>query len=943
MEFCLLGPLVVRRGGVVVPVPRGKQRAVLAALLLNAGRVVSVDDLAETLWGANPPVSARVSVQNHVKRLRQVLGDVGHAVIGTQQGGYVINEDVGRLDVSRFETLTSAAQAAARRGLWDIAAQQARAALALWRGEPLTGVESELLALREVSRLAEMRLQTEMTRIEADLQLGGHASVIGELQRLAAAHPLRERLHAMLMLACYRDGRRGEALAVYQRARRILIDEVGTEPGAELRKMHAGILTADAALAAPDSAPDPVPGPELAVPHQLPAAVRHFCGREGELTALTGLLDEAGPAGGAGAVVIGGTAGVGKTALALHWAHQNAGRFPNGQLYVNLRGFDPSGAPMMPAQVLREFLSALGVQPNQIPVDTGAQAGLYRSMLAGRRMLILLDNARDADQVRPLLPGNPACMVIVTSRRPLTGLVAAEGAHLISLDVLTRREARDLLARHLGTSRLVADSPAVDELIRLCAQLPLALTIAAARAAAHPRFPLAALTADLRGTHGQLDTLDTGDATTSVRVVFSWSQRSLTVPGARMFRLLGLHPGPDVSATAAASLAGMASAQARGALAELVTTSLIAEQAPGRFAFHDLLRAYAAELAGGMEHEQERQDAIRRVLDYYLHTAHAAVVMLYPTRGELALCPPHAGAQPDSFPGYRQAWAWLDAEYPVLIGVIAVAFDAGFDAHAWQLPWMLAEFQDRRGRRQDWAACQRTALAAATRLADPQAQGRAHRDLGYAYARLGAFCDADTHLRHAFDLYRRLGDHAGLARAHYARARLFEFQDDQERALGEAQRALRSYQTAGHLGGQARMLNAVGWYLAQQGHYERAVSHCQQAITLLRDLGDRAGEADAWDSLGFAHHHLGHHTEAVACYTRAMDPYRDLGDRGSQAAALTRIGDTYDAAGNHSAARGAWRQALTIFNELRDPAADQLRSRLGQQPVGPAPAIAQTG
>ena len=417
-EFCLLGPLLVRRGGVSLPVMPGKQRAVLAVLLLSADRVVSFDELTEALWGAAPPPSARVAVQNYVMKLRKALGD--GARIRTQPHGYEIVVADGELDVSRFEAHLAAARAAARDGSWEAASGQVRAGLTLWRGEPLADVESDLLAARDIPRLAELRLQALELGLEGDLRLGRHAEVITELRQLAAADPLRERLHGLLMLALYRDGRQAEALAAYARARQVLVDELGAEPGAGLRELQRQILAGDPALdlpvrdppardpvaRAPDAAGSSAPPPGPPVPRQLPSAVSGFTGRAAELAALARILDEA-SAESPGTVVIsaiGGTAGVGKTALALHWAHRVAARFPDGQLYVNLRGFDPSGVPMAAAEALRGFLDALGVPPDRIPAQPEARAGLYRSLLANRGMLIVLDNARDERQVRPLLP-----------------------------------------------------------------------------------------------------------------------------------------------------------------------------------------------------------------------------------------------------------------------------------------------------------------------------------------------------------------------------------------------------------------------------------------------------------------------------------------------------------------------------------------------------------
>jgi tetratricopeptide (TPR) repeat protein len=494
-----------------------------------------------------------------------------------------------------------------------------------------------------------------------------------------------------------------------------------------------------------------------------------------------------------------------------------------------------------------------------------------------------------------------------------------------------------MLANRLGADQIAADPEAADELIRVCAGLPLALAIAAAHVATRPGLSLAAVTGELLSAHGLLNTLNAGDAPTNIRTVFSWSCQRLTRPAARMFRLLGVHPGPDISVCAAASLAGVPRDEARTALAELSRASLIIEHVPGRFAFHDLLHAYAAEQADDIDGNAQRQAAIHRVLDHCLHSVNAAAELLYPAR---VLDPPSAplqGVTPERFAGYRHAWAWFEAEYPVLLVLISTAYSTGFYSHAWHLPWTLAEFLDRRGHRHEWAASQRTALAAARRAGDLGAQARAQRDLGYACAMLGLFDDADTHLTQALAICDQIGDQGGQGRVHYALARRFGLQGNLRRALDEAWQALRFYSAAGPPGGEGRAHNSVGWYYALLGDHRCALAHCEQAVSLLQTAGDLAGEADAWDSLGYTHHRLGHHTKATECYTRAIDSYQNLGDLGSRAGSLTRLGDTYQASGHPSAARGAWQQALAILNELHHPDASRVSGKLHNLDTGHPP------
>jgi tetratricopeptide (TPR) repeat protein len=583
---------------------------------------------------------------------------------------------------------------------------------------------------------------------------------------------------------------------------------------------------------------------------------------------------------------------------------------------------------MEPAEAVRGFLEALGVEPARVPRDLDSQGALYRSLLAGRRLLVLLDNARDSDQVRPLLPGSETCLAIVTSRNQLSGLIAQEGAHQLGLDLLGTGEARELLARHLGSNRVAREPDAVDELASLCARLPLALSVVAARAAAQPRFSLTRFADELRDVRERLDALDAGDLTTNVRAVLSWSYEQLDPAAARVFRLLGIHPGPDISLHAAASLAGLDRKQARSAMAALVQACLVTEHPPGRFAFHDLLRAYAAEQAGSSDRGTDRRAAINRVLDHYLHTGRTAALLLEPPREPIPEEPVFPGVTPEHMSDYDKALAWFEAEYPVLLAIIDLAHDEGFDLHAWQIPWTLATFLDRRGHWHEYAATQQIALAAAQRLDDRAGQGLAHRGIGRSYARLGFYDDARRHYENAVELQSGLGDRIGQARTLLALSWVFERQRSPGQALDHAQHALALYQELGHRPGQAEALNTVGWYHGLHGDYAQSLVCCQQALDLNRELENRFGEANTWDSLGYAHHHLDRFPEAVDCYEKALALYRELGDRYIEADTLAHLGDTYIAAGDRGRAEQAWQHALAILDELGNPEADKIRARL---------------
>jgi tetratricopeptide (TPR) repeat protein/transcriptional regulator with XRE-family HTH domain len=675
-------------------------------------------------------------------------------------------------------------------------------------------------------------------------------------------------------------------------------------------------------------------------PRQLPAAVADFTGRAAELQRLTQVLDAAG-ASHPGTVVIsaiGGMAGVGKTALALYWAHQVAGRFPGGQLYVNLRGFDPSGIPVTAPEAIRGFLDALGVAPERVPASPEAQAALYRSLLAGRRMLVVLDNARDEQQVRLLLPASAGTLVLVTSRSQLTGLAVTDGARLLSLDVLAHREATELLATRIGPARAAAEPGAVSEIANLSACLPLAVAIAAARAATRPSLPLAALADELLNASGRLDALDAGDPAADVRAVFSWSVRHLSRSAARMFRLLGIHPGPDISGPAAASLAGGDLAQARRDLGELVRAHLISERAGGRYAFHDLLRAYAAEQARDTGGEAEREAATGRVLDHYLQTAAQAARLLNPSHEPVVLATPSPGTAPEQPADRRRALAWFTAEHQVLLAAVALAAQAGFDVHAWQLPWALAPFLQTRGHWQEWVATQRAALAAATRLGEEAAQAVCSRLLAVAHSELGDYAESSRLFTLSLTLYQRLGHRLGEAKIQFNLAALAEGQGRYADMLEHAERALRLYRAIGDKASEATALNNVGWTHGLLGDYEQARAFCRQALALCTEVGHHWLEGYVWDSLGYAEHHLGNLGEAAACYQRALSLHREAGDRFTEADALTHLGETRHAAGNLAQAREAWRQALVIFEDLRNhDAAGKVRAMLASTGGPPPP------
>jgi DNA-binding SARP family transcriptional activator/Tfp pilus assembly protein PilF len=931
-QFCLLGPLLVRCGGVPVPVP-GKQRAVLAGLLLNPGRVVSVDELAEILWGTAAPPSARVTIQNYVMRLRKTLGD--RSRIGTQPHGYVIRVEADELDVSVFEAQLAAARSAARDGLWETAVAEAGAGLSLWRGEPLADVPSDLLAVRDAPRLAELRLQALETRIDADLRLGRHAEVITELRRLTAAHPLREHLHAQLMLALYRCGRRAEALGAYQDARRVLVEEIGADPGTGLRELHRQILTADPALAVPEPAPTVADRTGPGVPRQLPAPVAHFVGRAAELAALTGLLDrrnEQLP----GTVVIsaiGGTAGVGKTALAVHWAHQVTERFLDGQLYVNLRGYDPD-QPMPAADALAGFLRGLGVPGQDIPPGEDERAARYRSLLAGRRMLVVLDNAGSAEQVRPLLPGAPTCTVVVTSRDSLAGLVARHGAVRLEVDLLPLADAAGLLRKLIG-ARADADPAAVAALAAQCCRLPLALRVAAELAAARPADPLADLAGELADQQQLLDLLEAGgDPRTAVRAVFSWSYRHLDAAAARVFRLAGLHPGPDFDGYAVAALAGTGLEQARRMLDVLARAHLIQLVGLGRFGLHDLLRAYARERAAACDGGEQHQ-ALTRLFDHYLHTAAAAMDTLYPAEHHRRprIPPPSSQVPPVTDPvGAR---GWLDAERGTLVAITVYAAEHGWPSHATRLAATLFRYLDSGGHHPEAIIVHSRARIAARQAGDSAAEAAALNALGVVAFHQGRYQQATDHLEQALALFQQTGDRNGQARTLNNLGAAGYLQGRYAQASDWWQQALALHRGNGDQLGETTVLGNLGLLDLRQGRYQQASGRLRQSLALARTTGHRGMESTALVNLGLVRLRQGAYQHATGLLEQALALAREIGARNHEASALVRLGEVCLRLCRYEQAADHLQQALALAREIgaREDEADALNG-LGEVFLG---------
>ncbi|MFD8736688.1 BTAD domain-containing putative transcriptional regulator [Streptomyces sp. NPDC059618] len=962
VRFAVLGPVRAWRGEREVDVGPPQQRAVLAALLLRRGRPVMLAELLDAVWGEDPPAAAVSVVRTYVSRLRKELeperdaADAPRLVVSVGDG-YLVRIPENALDLGVFEQRVADARRLRAAGDPSAAAELLHAALGGWQGAALAGVPGPL-AESEGARLDEQRLAALESRLDVDVELGHHGEVIAELASLTGKYPLREGLCRLLMLALYRSGRQAEALAAYRAARATLVAELGIEPGAPLRDLHDRILAADASLAAevsagagpsrttepePSARPAPPVTAHAATPAQLPADLPTFVGREAELSRVRALLPD-GDKVPASVVIsaIGGMAGIGKTALAVHWAHELTGRFPDGQLYVNLRGFDPTGVVVTPEDAIRTFLDALGVPPMRIPASLDAQAALYRSMLARRRVLVLLDNARDTEQVRPLLPGSPGCLVIVTSRNQLTGLVAGDGAYPLTLDQLTPAEAYDLLASRLGPGRPAAEPRAVDEIVERCARLPLALSIVAAHAAAYPGFPLSAIVDELRESHGSLDAFAGGDdLTTDVRAVFSWSYKALSAPAARLFRLLGLHAGHDVSASATAALAGLPPRETRGLLVELTRAHLLSEHFPGRYTLHDLLRVYAAERVRAEEAPRERDAAVERLLSWYLHSADAAYPHITPRRRRIPLDPPPPLCRPREFTTHDEALDWCERERANLVSAVHQAAASGQPGIAWRLPAVLWGFFYLRSHTHDWLDTAGVGLAAARAAQDREGEAQGLADMAAALRSSGRFDETIAHLHRAMAAYEALGDDDGTesAVANLGDAYLQSGQLDE--AVEYIRRGLDFDRGVGGAWGEGIALSNLGDAYQRLGRFDEAVAILEQALVVLRVNDNRWVEGIALDILGTVHRRLGHHEDAVAHYRRALGTHRDIGNRWGEGHTLGNLGDAQLDAGEPEAARESWLQALAIFVEFDHPDAEKVRARLGGLEDGPPGARAQ--
>ena len=976
MKFRLLGPLEVRVGDDWKGIGAPKWRSVLAALLINAGQIVSADALISEVWGDEPPVKAANLISIYVLRLRRLLSDADSSLLVTRAPGYQLRVAATDTDALLFEAMVRDGRRVFGSGDPQGAARQLTEALALWYGRPLADVRATPLVEAEAERLAELRLGAIELRITAELACGGHDQAVPEIRRLLADHPLREGLWLQLMRALDGSGRHAEALEVYGQARNAISGQLGVDPGAELRQLYADLLAKDqtglrgtisagtvearprkpaAGKSRAAATPDPAAGPAAAgtrpsrgprssmpTPAQLPADVTDFTGRDEQVKRLCDLLAGAGAGADSdtGAVriaVVAGAGGLGKTSLAVHAAHRVRRKFPDGQLYVDLLGATPT--PLSPGDVLARFLRDLGVDGRQIPVDEDERAGRYRTALASRRMLVVLDNARDAAQVRPLLPGAASSAVLVTTRSRMPDLASTR---LVDLNVLDDDEALTLFIKAVGDDRAAAEPEATAELLDACAGLPLAIRICAARLATRSGWSIQAMASRLRDEHHRLDELRAGDL--AVRASFQVSFASLlTTAGpddiapADAFRLLGLWQGPSISAAAAAALFGRPEYLAANALETLVDVHLLESTGPDRYKFHDLLRVYSSERAVADLSGPEREAAVGRLLGWYLRTADAAAQVILPHRYQVPLEAGLAGQPALSFTATDDALAWYDSERVNVVAATRQAAAAGLHDIAWRLPAPLISMFNRRGNWADCIATHRVALDSARQAGNRQGEAWVLNNLGQA---LGF-----THMSEGIDLLERslairreIGDRLGEAQAANNLSDAYVVLGRTDEGLDLLRRALDLNREVGYRYGEGLVLNNLGEAFLDLDRPDEAIDHLLQARSVFAEIEFQHGVGYSLHNLGRAQLSLGRDAAALDCLQQALVIHTKAGDRHRQAFTLRYLGLAQNHNGLAAEASESWRQAAAIFDDLGDSAqAAEIRAKLSLAASGDIP------
>jgi DNA-binding SARP family transcriptional activator len=905
----LLGPIEVKGPSGLAVFAGSRQRTIVGLLAINATRLVARTTLIDALWGADPPRTAVKTLHSHIARVRQALDDCGlPGVLTTCEPGYRLELAPTAVDAHRFEERVAAGRRALADGHHAVAARALREGLALWRGEPFADAPPDGDAAAETARLVRLRTDAWADLWDAELRQGRHLAALPDLERAAAAHPTSERLAGLLMLAQYRSGRPSEASDTYRRLRAHLADEHGTEPGPDLRRLHVGMLRREPDL----DAPGPATG---AVPAQLPAPAGHFTGRAAELARLDRLRDS-----GHRVILIRGAAGMGKTTLAVWWAHRLAGAYPDGHLFLDLRGDAPAGAPGAD-DVLAQALAALGVPTDRVPAGRPARTGLYRTVAAGRRLLVVADNVGDAEQIQALVPPGDAALLVATARRELPGLDRDHAIGSLEVDALHPDEALALLARLLGPTRTDEEPVAARELVDHCGRMPLALRIAAAKLAARPDRPIRDLAAELGGGRAltALSGPDRPAADGGVRAAFTSAYEMLDATAARAFRVVGLHPGATVTAPLIAAATGRGRDEAAASVADLAAAHLLTEAAPDRYSSHDLIRAYAVERARSDEPPAARREMVERLLDWYLVIAATANRLIDRGRDRVTPVPRHPPAEPPFAGTAASALAFLDAERSNLVPVVRYAAERGHPTTAWQLTYLLTGYFDSRGHWGDRVELCRWGVTAAAATGPVDVEGLMRSGLGVAYIMTRRFDEALAELGRALALLRVGGDRHGEAHVHNNIAVAYARMRRPEKAIGSYHRALTLHTELGADIGVALALSNIGDAYVSLGRPDLGVEHLTRSLALSRRIGNARLEAAALGGLGQAHLAAGDPSAAVAAFGECLTVRRRTGDRRSEADTLYHLGLGHLRCGDAATAIDQLRPALSLSQEVADP------------------------
>jgi len=937
VDFRLLGPLEIRdEQGAALRIPTGRLRTLLVRLLLRGGATVATEDLIGDVWEDKPPREPLAALQVMVLRLRRALGSVVGARLRTVPPGYLFDVRPGELDLHRFEELLGRGSAALTTRDWSTARDLLGESLACWRGDALADVRTGTAMDGDLSALAALRTRAQRQLVEARLHLGQHDELVNEIKNLVESHPFDEQLRTQLMRALHGCGRRAEALEVFHSARRTLVDELGIEPGAELRGLHQELLTDGAHLPGQEADSAAAPGPARAAgdtarvrPAQLPPGVPDFMGRTQERATLEDQLAKVTGAWARGPVVlsaIDGTGGIGKTSLAVHVAHQAAGRFPEGQLYADLHG--SGGQPAEPGEVLARFLRGLGVAPEKVPTDLEERGALYRTTLADRRVLVLLDNVRDAAQVRPLLPGSGTCAVLLTSRSTLPGL---DGAFRLALDFLDPDEALDLFTHIVGHDIVAAEPDAVRTVLRICSGLPLAIRIAASRLGARPGVSLPELARRLADERLRLDELAIDDR--AIRATFAVSYHALPAEQARAFRLLGVSDSSSFTVPAAAALLALPLDVAEQLLDALVAIHLLQSPTPDRYQFHDLLRLFAAERAETDETLATRDAALYRQLRWYLHSSAAASRRLNPSRRHVTLDEPGPGWEQLNFAGFDEALAWCEAERTNLATAVAQATRTGRHELAWKLPITMWDLFNLRRWQEDSVRCFESALVGAEALDDREAEAWVLNSLATAYQETGRLSDAVDCLNRALEIRGRLGDRHGQGSCLINLGHVYVKMGRLPAAVDVLKQALDIFRESGVRAGEAVAQTNLGIAFQALNDNATALGHHQQALAIAVETADEFRTSRALANLADTLFGLGRLDQASDHAGRALETTRAVGNQVDEGIALDILGRVHAAQGRVSLAHRHWRDAYSVLDALGHPQAADILDRLASHPV----------